>query len=273
MAFARGKMEFRIDRVPNPNVQHYADKELDHAYDFAKKAYKEFGNFVKAIVLFGGAAKRKTKVNDIDILIIVDDISAVISPEMVDAYRVIVEKIVNDVSPKLHITTLKFTNFWEFARAGDPIVINILRDGIALLDNNFFEPLQALLMRGRIRPTPESIQVYYQKAPMTLQNAKWHVLQATLDLYWAVIDSAHAALMSIGEVPPSPEHVSDLMVEKMLKKRLVEKKHVLTMNKFYTLSKKIVTRDVGSISGKEFDLLYKEADEFIKKMNKIIEKR
>ena len=36
-------------------------------------------------------------------------------------------------------------------------------------------------------------------------------MQACVDLYWAGIDAAHAALMAVGAMPPSPEHVPDMM--------------------------------------------------------------
>ncbi|MCJ7757484.1 MAG: hypothetical protein MUP24_05005, partial [Gillisia sp.] len=85
------------------------------------------------------------KGSDIDILIIIDDVRAELTAEFVEAYRVIVEKIAFKISKKLHITTLKLTNFWDYTRAGDPIVINMLRDGIPLMDYGFFEPLQILL--------------------------------------------------------------------------------------------------------------------------------
>jgi len=81
---------------------------------------------------------------------------------------------------------MTLSSFWEYVRAGDPVVINILRDGLALVDSGFFDPLQALLFRGRIRPSQEAINNYYARAPTTLNNSMWHVLQATVDLYWAV---------------------------------------------------------------------------------------
>ncbi|MFO8241301.1 MAG: hypothetical protein R6T90_09945, partial [Dissulfuribacterales bacterium] len=63
---------------------------------------------------------------------------------MVEAYRVIVEKIISKTSERLHITTLKFTNFWEYIRGGDPVGLNMLRGGIPLIDSGFFEPMQQL---------------------------------------------------------------------------------------------------------------------------------
>ena len=266
-------MIFDTKKTPNPNVQYYVDKDIDIAYEFSKKAYKEFGSFVKSIVLFGATARKNKEHADIDILIVVDDINIYISDEIVQAYRIIVEKMVVDTSPKLHITTLKLTNFWEYARIGDPLAINLLRDGVALLDTGFFEPLQALLLRGKIRPTQESIWAYYARAPMTLNTSRWHITQATLDLYWAVIDAAHATLMVYGEIPPSPEHVADLLEEKLYKKGKLEKKYVNMMRKFYVISKKIVHREISYIEPKEYDILLKEATLFVKRMELFVKKK
>ena len=65
--------------------------------------------------------------------------------ELIEGYRIIVENLIEKVSLKLHVTSMTFTSFWEHARVGDPILVNILRDGIALHDRGFFDPLQRIL--------------------------------------------------------------------------------------------------------------------------------
>jgi len=54
-------MEFKVKKKVNPNVKHYRKEDLDLAYDFAKKVYKEFGSFLKAVVLFGSLANEDIK--------------------------------------------------------------------------------------------------------------------------------------------------------------------------------------------------------------------
>jgi len=265
-------MRFDIPRKEHPNIEKYERHIVDAAHRFANEIYKEMGALIRAVVLFGSTARKAaTTKSDIDVLVIIDDLTISLSPEVVEAYRVIVNKSIVKVSTNLHITTLRFTSFWEYIRNGDPIGINILRDGVALIDSGFFEPLQALLKRGRIRPTSESIWTYYIRAPNTLHNSKWHLLQATLDLYWAVIDAAHAALMKHGEIPPTPEHVADLLEQKLVKKKLLEQKHVTTMRHFYKLMKMITHREVKEIKGKEYDEYYRHAEEFVTRMREFIE--
>ena len=266
-------MKFQIKKRTNPNVNKYPSEDMTIARSFAKRLLNEFGDFLKLVVLFGSAARQKsTKKGDIDVLVVIDDTSIRMTREVIEAYRLIVEKIIGRTSTRLHVTSLTLTSFWEYIRAGDPVSVNILRDGIALVDRGIFDPLQALLIQGRIRPTSESVWVYFGRAPRTLTNSKWHLLQATLDLYWAVIDAAHAALMHIGEIPPSPEHAADLLEEKLVKEHKLEKKYAQTMKKFYKLMKMITHREIKEITGEEFDKYLKEADTFVDRMQKFIEK-
>ncbi|MBS1266934.1 MAG: hypothetical protein MAG795_00903 [Candidatus Woesearchaeota archaeon] len=267
-------MEFKVEKRKLGKKVDHEKQDMDLAYKFTNKIYKEFGDFLKAVVLFGSTARRDKEPNskgDIDILLLVDDVSIVLSAEVAETYRVILEKVVAGLSPKLHITSLKLSTFWEYVRVGDPVGVNILREGVPLLDTGLFRPLQLLLKQGRIRPSPESIWTYFTRAPKTLNNSKWHLNQATLDLYWAVIDSAHAALMKLDEIPPSPEHVADMLQKKLVDEKMLDKKYVKTMRKFYKISKKIMHRELKQIGGSQYDKYYKEAYEFVEVMKKFIE--
>lgn len=265
-------MKFDIPKKEHPNLERYYKEDIDTAYKFANEVYKELGSFIRAVVIFGSTARRtKQSGGDIDVLVIIDDLLMNMSPEVVESYRLIVQRSIVKISTKLHITTMRFTSFWEYMRNGDPVAINLLRDGVALIDSGFFDPMQALLKRGRIRPTQESIWTYYARAPNTLHNSKWHLLQAVIDLYWAVIDAAHAALMKVGEIPPTPEHVADLMEQKLAKRKLIEHKYVLIMRNFYRLMKMVTHREIVEIKGEEFERYYKIADDFVQRMRRFIE--
>jgi len=265
-------MKAKIQKKENPNLKRYNKKDIGIAFRFASSIYKELGSYLKAIVLFGSIARKSKTTGDIDILLVLDDISIDLSPEFIQTYRIIVEKLVANISKKLHITTLKFTTLWDYIRSGDPVAVNILRDGYPLIDTGFFEPMQALLYQGRIRPSAESIWTYFSRAPQTLQNSRWHILQGTLDLYWAVIDASHAALMSIGEVPPTPAHVADMIREKLVKPKLLEQRYAAIVSRFYELSRMILHRDIKNISGEEFEQYFKDAEDYINRMKEFVQK-
>lgn len=264
-------MEFLIERKGNENFNRYPTEDTKLAQRFANEMKKELQDFVLGVVLFGSSVRRQaTSKSDIDVMVITDDTTVTISEPLVEGYRLIVEKLMNKISMKLHVTSMTFTSFWEHVRNGDPIIINILRDGAALMDTGFFTPLQELLKQGRIRPSEEAIWRYYGRSPRTLTNSKWHVLQATLDLYWAVIDAAHGALMRKSQVPPTPEHVADMLDKVFVQHKLLEKKYVDSMHRFYKLSKMITHREIKEVSGKEYEKYYDEAEAFVKRMRKLI---
>ena len=265
-------MDFRIEKRGRNNKSDLIDKDFETARKFAQKLYGEFGNFISALVLFGSTArKKKNPKGDIDILIVIDDVKIKPSPEILETYKVITEKAIIDVDQRIHTQTMKLTSFWEYVRSGDPVAINILRDGIALIDTGFFDPLQALLDDGRIRPSREAIYNYFIMSYASLNRSKGHLLTAMVDLYWAAIDSAHSALMSIGEVPPSPEFVSNVIKEKMVKRKLIKAKYAIIMDDLYKISKKIAHREIKDVEGKEYDKYKKLTLEFIKAMKKFIE--
>ncbi|MBW3016279.1 hypothetical protein KY309_01580 [Candidatus Woesearchaeota archaeon] len=268
-------MEFKVHYKEHPNVPKYQTTDYDFAKKFAEAMHKEMADSVKPVILFGSTAREQKPLygeRDIDVLIIINDLTLILSNEVIQAYRVITEKTASKISKRLHITTLKMTSFWEYIRNGDPIAINMLRDGVPLYDSGFFEPVQQLLFQGRIRPTRESIWTYFARAPETIHNADWHVLQATLDLYWAVVDSAHAALMKMGEVPPTPGHIAELIQTKLVKPGHLPKKYAALMDTFFKLQKKIIHREIQSLTGKQFDDYKRQAEDFVKTMQKVVEK-
>lgn len=264
-------MEFEVKRR-TLGVDKLDYNSLALARKFAAELHKEFGDFIKVVTLFGSSVKNKDT-KDIDILVLIDDVSIVLNQEIAETYRIIVEKLVLKISTKLHITTIKLSTFWEYIRAGDPIGVNILRDGVSIIDTGVFTPLKHLLAQGRIRPTKESIWTYFMKVPVALNSSRSHLLKGIVDLYWAVIDSAHSALMVMDEVPPSPEHVPDLLKNKLLKKKLVTTSDIKLTKELYDLMKKIEHGEIKTISGVKFEDYYKRAVKFSNKMKKLVNKR
>lgn len=265
-------MQAEIKKKKLENAQKYPKDDLDYAYKFSAELTKEVGKFVKGVILFGSRARKKDKpAHDIDILVVLDDISVFMSKEFVQTYRIIVDNLIAKVSKRLHITTFKYSSFWEYVRNGDPIAINILRDGVPIIDREFFRPLQLLLYQGRIRPSKESVWNYYYRSGQSLQNSKYKMITSVMDLYWAVIDASHSALMRVNEIPPSPSHVHEMVNDKLVKPGLIEKKYAGTAKKFFDLSKKIEYRELKEIKGSDYDKHLKEAEEYINRMKKFIE--
>jgi len=269
-------MKFKIEKKQRMTDLHFPEKEFNIAREFSKRVYQEFGTFIKALVLFGSTSKGKlAKQGDIDVLIIIDDVSVNLTRNLTQTYRIVIEKILAGMpdSDRLHIQSMKFSSWWEYVRAGDPVAINVLRYGISLIDTGVFDPLQALLDNGRIRPTKESIHTYFVMAPASIHRAKDHLLSAMVDLYWASIDAAHAALMALGEIPPNPDHVADMLETKMVKKGLLKKRYADIMRRNYITFKKIIHRDIKEVDGADYDRYKKDTALFVNEIKKFLDKK
>lgn len=242
------------------------------AYDVAAKIYKKFGPLVLSIVVFGSAAKGEAKKeSDIDLLVIVDNVSQVWDEEVISYYREELFKIVKaePARDRIHMNTSSLSTFWDNIRVGEPAIMNVLRYGVALLDLGFFEPLKYLLLLGRIKPSAEAIYTVLERTPWHILRAKVKLLSAAEDFYWAMVDSAHAALMTAGHTPPSPEHIPELLTEAFVNHKRISKVYVDWYNELYQLAHNIKNHKIEYITGEQFDKWQKRTLQFTQIMEKL----
>jgi uncharacterized protein (UPF0332 family) len=252
------------------------EKRYDIAYDFATKAYQKFQKVIKSIVLFGSTAKHLAEEkSDIDIIIIVDDCSIQWDQELTAWYRQEMGTLIASLkySKKLHVNTVTLSAFWNQMITGEPVVINVIRYGIPLIDfGGFFNPLKVLLSKGRIRPTPEAIYNALRRAPMHLSRAKFSILASIEAVYWAMVDSSHAALMAANVAPPSPEQIDIMLKEHFVKKGLLKQKYVDWYKELYALAHYVSHGEVADLKGKEIQDFRDKADKFVGEMASLVKK-
>lgn len=269
---SKKKSKKEIDKSQIPTLKLRDDEDI--AMDFAIKTYKTFNKIIKSIVLFGSAAKKTTSPgSDIDVIIIIDDVSIRWDPELVIWYREELNKILkkNPYERELHINTIKLSTWWDDILRGDPVVINILRYGRAMIDlAGFFEPLKFLLIQGKIKPTPESIYTCLQRAPGHISRSKVAELNSIEGLYWAMVDSAHAALMSAQVSPPSPEHVPLHLKETFVSSGKLKMEFVKDYRDLLILHKKIVHGEITDLKGVEIDKWQEKTENFLSTMAQIV---
>jgi len=248
--------------------------EHDIAMDFAVKVYKKFNKIVKSIVLFGSQIKKEAVAgSDVDIIIIIDDVAIKWDQELIAWYREELDKILksNPYQQSLHINTIKLSTWWKDLLMGDPIVINILRNGEAMIDMaGFFLPLKHLLLEGEIKPSAEAIYVSLKRAPIHLQRSKIAELNAIEGLYWAMVDSAHAALIAANILPPSPEHMAIDLKQAFVSTGKLKQKYVDWYRELLILHKKINHKEITDLKGVEIDQWQEKTKEFITTMAKLV---
>ena len=262
----------KIDKKDIPTLQLRTESTI--AMDFATKVYKRFNKIIKSVVLFGSTTKQTSVAgSDIDIIIIIDDVSINWDQELIAWYRQELDNILkrNPYKSSLHINTIKLSTWWGDLMRGDPVVINVLRYGEAMIDlAGFFEPLKFLLIKGKIKSTPEAIYSCLQRAPSHIVRSKVSELNAIEGLYWAMVDSAHAALIALNVLPPSPEHVPINLKETFVNAGKLKMKYVVWYRDLLLLHKKISHGEIRDLKGVEIDAWQEKTEEFLKVMAKLV---
>lgn len=266
------KVKRKVVRKKVPSLQ--LKSESDIAMDFAVKTYKKFDKMIKSIILFGSTAKKtRTAGSDIDIVIIIDDATIKWDQELIAWYREELDKVLklNPYQGELHINTIKLSTWWQDLMRGDPVILNILRNGEAMIDfAGFFEPLQFLLNQGKIKSTPEAVYNCLQRAPMHIARSKASELNSIEGLYWAMVDSAHAALISANLSPPSPEEIPMILRNNFVSNGKLKMKYVVWFRDLLMLHKSIVHGQIRDLKGVEIDTWQERTEEFLKIMAELV---
>lgn len=267
-------MKKRVKKAKVASKKFVSEKEI--AMDFALRIQEKFDRMIKASILFGSQAKdTQSAKSDIDIVLIIDDSSIEWDLELISWYREELGKIIaaKTYGKDLHINTIKLTTWWQDLIHGDPVVLNILRYGDALVDlGGFFTPLKSLLAQGKIRSTPEAVFVALQRAPTHLVRSKMAVMGAIEGVYWTMVDSAHAALITAGKVPPSPEHIPELLQEAFVDTKMLSSGYVRAFNDLYMLHKNISHGKLVEIKGADIDKWQNVAENFLNEMTRLVNK-
>ena len=266
------KKKTKINKKNIPTLRLKLESEI--AMDFATKVYKRFNKMVKSVVLFGSTVKQTSVAgSDIDIIIILDDVSIRWDQELIVWYRGELNEISkkNPYQKSIHVNTIKLSTWWEDLIRGDPVIINILRYGESMIDlAGFFEPLKFLLLKGKIKSTPEAIYNCLQRAPMHLSRSKTSELNAIEGLYWAMVDSAHAALIAANIPPASPEHIPIDLKENFVNTGKLKMKYAVWYRDLLILHKKISHGEIKDLKGVEIDSWQEKTEDFLKVMANLV---
>jgi uncharacterized protein (UPF0332 family)/predicted nucleotidyltransferase len=244
---------------------------------------KKFEKYVYSYVIWGSLARGEAvKTSDVDVGVIIDDTDVKRMPrlELKEKLRNIIYSYVmqaeelagvkNKLSPNIYL----LTEFWEGVKDANPIFYGFLRDGVPLYDRGGFLPWKLLLKMGKIKPTPESIDMFMSMGDKTTDIVKRRLLDIVIgDIYWGVITPAQAMLMLYGLPPPNvKETVPEFKRVFVDKEKMLEKKYadileeiVMKYYKGYEHGK------IKEVSGKEVDKLLKDSEDFLKRLKELRE--
>src|SRR3989344_2344118 len=242
-------------------------------------AIKKFEKYVVSYIAVGSLFRGDAAPNDIDVAIVIDDtdVKKMSRFELRDKLRAIIINMgyeasqITGVKAQFHIQTYILTDFWESVKDANPVIFTMLRDGVPLYDRGVFMPWKLLLQMGRIKPSPEAIDMQMDIAEKLLDRIKGKMLSIVVeDIYYSVLNPAQAVLMLYGVNPPTPIETIDLMQEIFVKKeKVLEEKYVKFLEKVREMYKGVEHGKIKEVSGVEIDDLVKQVREYLDRIKKL----
>lgn len=243
---------------------------------------KKFEKYIVSYVLAGSLVQGKaTPESDIDVFLVIDDtdVKKMTRTELRDKLRAIIIGMGIDagkmtgIENKINIQVYILTDFWESIKEANPVIFTFLRDGIPLYDRGIFMPWKQLLQMGRIKPSPEAIDMFMHSGDQMLERVKYKLKEIGMeDFFWAAITTSQAALMLYGFPPPTPKETPEALRQIFVKKeKLLEDKYVKIVEKVLKVRKDMEHGTKKEVDGKEIDILYSSTQEFLERMKKLFE--
>jgi uncharacterized protein (UPF0332 family) len=237
--------------------------------------------FEKYVVVYAGAGSwlRGEKSNDFDVFVVVDDTDVKRMPRMQvkeQLTRIIwqmAQEVAQITGINIHCQVYLLTDFWDALKDAHPVMFTFLRDGVPFYDRGLYNSWKELLKLGKIRPSPEAIDMHMNVAFQLIDRANKTMLDIMMnDVYYAVLNPAQAILMLKGFNPTTPKETIKIFKEVLLEKeKCVSKKDVEILEKTVQTFKTIEHDKSFQLKGKDLDTFLKNADSFLKNMKKMFE--
>jgi uncharacterized protein (UPF0332 family)/predicted nucleotidyltransferase len=239
---------------------------------------KKFEKYIVSYVLAGSLVQGKaTPTSDIDVCIIIDDtdVKKMTRAELKDKLRAIIIGMGLDagkmtgIENKINIQVWILTDFWEGIKEANPVFFTFLRDGIPFYDRGIFMPWKLLLQMGRIKPSPEAIDMFMSTGEQMLERIKYKIKEIGMeDTFYAILTPSQAALMMYGIPPPTPKETPEVMNDIFVKKeKLLEKEYIEILERNIKVRKDLEHGTKKDLTGAEVDKLMKDAEKYLKRLD------
>ncbi len=241
---------------------------------------QKFEKYVVSYVLGGSLVRGEaTKSSDVDIFVVINDTDVKRMPrlELKERLRGIIYQYVGEASAlagvnnKLEPQIYLLTDFWEAVKDAHPVMFTFIRDGVPIYDRGTFMPWKALLKMGKLKPSPEAIDMFMSMGDGIIPRSKRTLLsEIFVNIFWGITTPAQALLMLNGCPPPNAkkELVRDFKRE-FFDTKMIEKKYIDFMEKVINTWRDYEHEKIKEISGTEIDKLLKESEEFLKRLKEL----
>ena len=243
---------------------------------------KKFEKYVTSYVIAGSLVRGDaTKTSDVDVFVVIDDTDVKRMPrlELKEKLRGIIYQYIAEanaiagVKNLLNVQVYLLTDFWESVKDAHPVIFTFIRDGIPLYDRGAFLPWKLLLRMGKIKPSPEAIDLFMASGDKLEESINRRLTDIIVyDIYWGVLTPSQALLMLYGLAPPTPKETVKLMREVLVDKEgILEEKYLKILEKIIKFYKEYEHDPTKKVTGKEIDEFLKDTVDYLKRLKELRE--
>jgi len=202
---------------------------------------QKFEKYVVSYVIGGSLVRGDAvKESDVDVFVIINDTDVKRMPrrELLERLRGIIYQYVAEatqiagVKNKLEPQIYLLTDFWDAVKDAHPVMFTFIRDGVPLYDRGTFMPWKSLLRMGKLKPSPEAIDMFMSMGDGVIPRSKKTLLSDVFtNIFWGVTTPAQAILMLGGYPPPTSKELVNSFKKAFLDTKMIEKKYVNFLEK------------------------------------------
>jgi len=241
---------------------------------------QKFDKYVVSYVIGGSLVRGEAhEESDIDVFVVINDtdVKRMSRIELVERLRAFIYQFVGEASliagtkNRLEPQIYLLTDFWEAVKDAHPVVFTFIRDGVPLYDRGTFTPWKTLLRMGKLKPSPEAIEMFMSLGERTLENVKRGMLDIFIrEIYWGIVTPSQALLMLSGNPPPAPKHLANEMKKEFFEKeKILEKKYINILEHIIKVYKDFEHEKIKGLSGNELDKIMRESEDYIKRLKEL----
>ncbi|MDP3992292.1 MAG: nucleotidyltransferase domain-containing protein [Nanoarchaeota archaeon] len=249
---------------------------------------QKFDKYVVSYVIAGSMVRGDTtKESDVDVFIIINDTDVKRMPrlELKERLRSMIFQYIGEATALagvkkniLNVQVYLLTDFWESVKDAHPVMFTFIRDGVPLYDRGTFLPWKALLKMGRLKPSPEAIDMFMSMGDKSVKRAKQTLLDILVhDIYWSITTPSQALLMLYGLAPPTPKQTANDMKKIFVdKEKMLEKKYIIILENIIQAYKDFEHEKLKEIKGADLDKMLSDTEDYLKRLHELrkqIEKR
>ncbi len=263
----------KSDEAKKKKLEALRKRQIKLAEKYKDEILKRYKNIVKAVILFGSYVRGDYhEKSDIDILVVIDDVTARFTPEMKDTFDDKLYQIAKNMSEDITVQPAwTLSEFWDMARIGHPLLFTIVRDGWALYDTGFFIPVRKLLELGKIPTTLEAVEKFMETAPQKIRRVEEiKLMMVAEDLYYSMLNSSQAVLMYMGVNPPSPKHTPLDVKEHLVDSKLLEETYLQDLEEIINFRKSVEHKEIKDLPGQRLDELIEKAKKYVSRMEQLL---